>query len=175
MIVKKTLLAGIIFCLVCFVANSGFAADLKIGVMNVQKIIVTCDAGKEAKGRFDTKMKKLQSSFKAEEEALKGLQAEIKKKSSAWSEETKAEKAREFQKKGRELQAKTEDARFEMKKMQDKELQPILKALEKVVDNYGKEKKFTAIMDAKNIIYFAKTVDITDEVVKRLNKELAKE
>lgn len=174
MIVKKTLLAGLIFSLVCLVANSCFSADLKIGIMNVQKIISECDAGKEAKGRFDAKVKELRSSFKAEEEELKALQEEIKKKSSAWNEETKAEKAREFQKKGRALQTKDEEARFEMKTLQDKELEPILKALEKVVDKYGADNKYTAIMDAKNIIYFDKAIDISDAITKKLNGELAK-
>lgn len=174
---KKLLLrGGIVVCfLVGFLfASNSFAADMKIGIMNVQKIIVQCDAGKEAKERFDVKMKELQTGFKKEEEELKELQAEIKKKSSAWSEEKKAEKVREFQKSGRELKAKTDDARFEMKQMQDKELEPILKALEKVVDQYGKDNGYTAIMDAKNgVIYFDKAIDISDEITKKLNKAMA--
>ena len=171
---QRNLLAGLIFLLGCFVASSCFAADLKIGIMNVQKIILECDAGKAAKGRFDQKMKQLQSTFKTEEDALKALQAEIKKKSSAWSEEKKAEKVREFQKNGRELQAKTEDARYEMKKMQDKELEPILKSLEQVVNKYGKDNKYTAIMDAKNgVVYFDDSIDISEIIVKKLNGVLA--
>ncbi|TKB24135.1 OmpH family outer membrane protein [Desulfopila sp. IMCC35006] len=172
---QRNLLAGLIFVFAFFTANSCFSADLKIGIMNVQKIIIECDAGKAAKGRFDTKMKQLQSSFKGEEEALKALQAEIKKKSSAWSEEKKAEKVREFQKNGRELQAKTEDARFEMKKLQDKELEPILKALEEVVNKFGKDNGYTAIMDGKNgVVYFDPSVDVSDIIVKKLNAALAK-
>ena len=172
---KRGLLSGgITLLLVCFAATGCFAADLKFGVMNVQKIIIECDAGKEAKGRFDKKMKELQTSFKSEEESLKVLQAEIKKKSSAWSEEKKAEKAREFQKSGRELQAKTEDARFEMKRMQDKELEPILKALEKVVDKYGKGNKYTAILDSKSgVVYFDGSIDISETLVKKLNEAMA--
>jgi len=170
MVFRRNLLAGLIFTLVCFAASSCLSADLKIGIMNVQRIIVECDAGKAAKGRFDVRMKELQSGFKAEEESLKALQAEIKKKSSAWSEEKKAEKVREFQKNGRELQAKTEDARFEMKKMQDKELEPILKALEKIVNDYGKENGYTAIFDSKNsVIYFDQAVDLSDIIIKKLN------
>jgi len=172
---QRNLLAGLILALVCFTANSCFSANVKIGVMNVQKIIVECDAGKAAKGRFDSKMKELQSKFKGEEQALKALQDEIKKKSSAWSEEKKAEKVREFQKNGRELQAKTEEARFEMKKLQDQELDPILKALEEVVNKYGKDNGYTAIMDGKNgVVYFDPSVDITDIIVKKLNGALAK-
>jgi outer membrane protein len=173
MVSQKKLLAGLFF-LFCFAASNCFAADLKIGIMDVQRIIVECDAGKAAKGRFDVKMKELQSSFKAEEDALKALQEEIKKKSSAWSEEKKNEKVREFQKSGRELQAKTEDARFEMKNLQDKELEPILKALETVVNAYGKDNGYTAIMDSKNgVVYYDKKIDISDAIVKKLNGALA--
>lgn len=172
---QRNLLAGLIFLFVGFTAHSCFSADLKIGVMNVQKIIVECKAGQEAKGRFDQKMMELQSGFKKEEDALKELQAEIKKKSSAWSEETKAEKVREFQKSGRELQAKTEDARFEMKQMQDKELEPILKALETIVDKYGKDNGYTLLLDAKNgVIYADSAIDITDAIIKKLNAALDK-
>ena len=161
--------------LLLFAAQGAMAADAKFAVMNVQKIIVGCKAGKAAKERFDIKMKDLQSSFKDEENDLKELQAEIKKKSSAWSEEKKAEKVRELQKSGRELKAKTEDARFEMKQMQDKELEPILKALEVVVEKYGKDQGYTMILDSKNgVLFYDKTIDISDNIVKLLDKEMAK-
>jgi outer membrane protein len=171
---RKNLLAVLVFSIVSFAVTSCFSADVKIGIMNVQRIIIECEAGKAAKSRFDVKMKELQSSFKAEEDALKEMQDEIKKKSSAWSEEKKAEKVRDFQKSGRELQAKTEDARFEMKNLQDKELEPILQALEKVVDKFGKENGYTAIMDSKNgVIYFDKKIDISDTIIKKLNGALS--
>lgn len=172
--IRKSFQIIVIASLLLFAAQGAIAADVKLGVMNVQKIIVTCKAGKAAKERFDVKMKDLQSSFSDEENDLKKLQAEIKKKSSAWSEEKKAEKVREFQKSGRELQAKTEDARFEMKQLQDKELEPILKALEKVVENYGKDQGYTMILDSKNgVIFFDKTIDLSDEIVKLLDKAMA--
>ncbi len=172
---KKIVQLGLIVSLVIFGAQGVMAKDMKLGVMNVQKIIVQCKAGKEAKERFDVKMKDLQSSFKEEEEELKALQAEIKKKSSAWSEEKKAEKVREFQKSGRELKAKTEDARFEMKQMQDKELEPILKALEKVVTKYGKDEGYSMIFDSKSgVIYFDEAIDVSEEIVSLLDKAMAK-
>jgi outer membrane protein len=171
---RKNLLAVLVFSIVSFAVTTCFSADVKIGIMNVQRIIIECEAGKAAKSRFDVKMKELQSTFKAEEDALKEMQDEIKKKSSAWSEEKKAEKVRDFQKSGRELQAKTEDARFEMKTLQDKELEPILQALEKVVDKFGKENGYTTIMDSKNgVIYFDDKIDISDTIIKKLNGALS--
>ena len=172
--IKKSFQAVVIASVLLFAAQGAMAAELKLGVMNVQKIIVGCKAGKAAKERFDVKMKDLQSSFTGEEADLKKLQAEIKKKSSAWSEEKKAEKVREFQKSGRELQAKTEDARFEMKQLQDKELEPILKSLEKVVETYGKDQGYTMILDSKSgVIFYDKTTDVSDSIMKLLDKAMA--
>jgi len=173
-VIKKSFQAIVVASVLLFAAQGAMAAELKLGVMNVQKIIVGCKAGKAAKERFDLKMKDLQSSFTGEEADLKKLQAEIKKKSSAWSEEKKAEKVREFQKNGRELQAKTEDARFEMKQLQDKELEPILKSLEKVVETYGKDQGYTMILDSKSgVIFYDKTTDVSDSIMKLLDKAMA--
>lgn len=175
MTLKKWMVALSLLCAVCLAGAGQVFAETKIGVMNVQKIITLCDAGKDAKVRFEERMKELQGKFKTEQDELVNLQKEIEKKSSAWSEEKKTEKAREFQKLRRELQAKNEDANFELKQLQEKELQPILKALEGVVSEYGKKNGYTAILDAKGgVIYSDKSIDISDALVKELNKAMAK-
>ena len=175
MVLKRILLVGMFFMFTGFLADGAKATEMKIGVMNVQKIIIQCDAGKAGKTRFEGKMKELQGKFKDEEQTLAALQKDIEKKSSAWSEETKAAKNRDFQKMKREYQTKTEDARYELKQLQDKELEPILKALEGVVLKYGKENGYTAILDSKNgVIYSDPAIDISDVIVKELNKSMTK-
>ena len=165
---------SLVLCFSLVSADPADAAEMKVGVMNVQKVLVNSVSGKAAKEKFDQKMQDLQSKFKAEEQALVDMQGEIEKKSSAWSEETKQLKVREFQKKRRELQEKSEDARFELKTLQDKELAPILKALEGVVDTYGKNNGYTLILDSKaGVIYFSDVVDITDQLVKELDAVMA--
>ena len=167
--------ALVFFCATCLAVTDQAFAETKIGVMNVQKIITLCDAGKSAKGRFEAKMKELQGKFQSEQDTLVNLQQEIEKKSSAWSEEKKTDKAREFQKLRRELKEKNDDANFELKQLQEKELQPILKALEGVVDAYGKKNGYTAILDVKGgVIYYDKSVEISDEIVKDLNVAMKK-
>jgi len=164
----------LLLCLSPFSVVLADAAEMKVGVMNVQKVLVNSVSGKTAKEKFDQKMQDLQSKFKAEEQELVDMQGEIEKKSSAWSEETKQVKMREFQKKRRELQEKSEDARFELKTLQDKELAPILKALEGVVDTFGKNNGYTLILDSKaGVIYFSDAVDITDQLVDQLDAAMA--
>lgn len=166
-------LVAVLLACVGLVVGECSAAEMKLGVINVQKVLLTCEAGKKAKEKVDAKMKELQGTFKQDEEALKALQDEIKKKSSAWSEEKKAEKVREYQKNGRELQVKTDDAKFEMKQLQDKEVEPILKALEKVVEKFGKDNKYTAVLESRNGLYFDDSIDITDTIIKKLNEAMA--
>jgi outer membrane protein len=166
-------MVAVLFVCVGLVVAECPAAEMKIGVINVQKVLLTCEAGKKAKEKVDAKMKELQGTFKQDEDALKALQDEIKKKSSAWSEEKKAEKVREYQKNGRELQVKTDDAKFEMKQLQDKEVEPILKALEKIVEKFGKEKGYTAVLESRNGLYFDDSIDVTDTIIKKLNEAMA--
>lgn len=169
-----TIIALLCLGLSLAVANSAIAEEVKVGVMNVQKVLTSSVAGKIAKEKFDAKMNELQAKFKLEEEELVAMQKDIEKKSSAWSEETKQAKVLEFQKKRRELQQKTEEARIELKGLQDKELAPILKALEKVVDTYGSANGYTVILDAKNhVIYFDKSVDISDKLIVELDVAMA--
>ncbi len=170
------MLAGIFCCLIGLLSvNVGAvnAADVKVGIMNVQKVLVKCTAGAKAKETFDKKIKEVESKFKKEQDALVALQGEIEKKSSIWSKEKKEEKVLEFKKMRREFQSKTEDARLEMKQLQDKELEPILKAMEKVVADYGKEHNFTMILESKSgIVYFNEAVDISDDLIKEMDKSM---
>jgi len=148
------------------------AAEVKIGMMNIQKIISLSDYGQAATKRFQARGKELEAKFKPEQENLIALQKDIEKKSSAWSEEVRADKIREFQKRQRDFQVKTDDARFELKQMQDKELEPILKALQSIVEKIGKDGGYTMIVEARSGLYFDQSIDLSDTIIKRLNSTL---
>ncbi len=149
------------------------AADQKIGVMNIQKVLLESAAGRKAKAVFEKRMNELQGKFKTEQDGLIALQKEIEKKSSAWSKDKKASKIRELQLGQRELQVKSEDAQMELRQLQDKELEPILKMLQTVVSSYGVKNGFTAILDSKvAVLYADPNIDVSESVKKELDKRL---
>ncbi len=163
------------FLVTIFSCGLAMAADgdVKIGIMNVQKVLVQSEAGLKAKAVFEQKNQELQASLQADQQALEQLQQEIEKKSSVWSKEKQDEQILEFNRMRRDLNTKTEDARAEMKRLQDKELEPIIKVLEKVVDDYGAKEKFTMILDAKSgVIYYDQAIDISDVLTTELNKAM---
>ncbi len=151
-------------------SQTAIAAETKIGVINMKQVLATSKAGKDAQTAIEKKMKELQASFKKDEESLIALQKEIEKKSSAWSDEVKQEKAIEFQKKRRDLGVKQEDANLELKNMREQHVNPILKELEKVVTSYGKEQGYTLILPRNGLLFAAESVDISEEITKALNE-----
>ncbi|AGF78667.1 outer membrane protein [Desulfocapsa sulfexigens DSM 10523] len=173
---KHLLLAVSLVAVTAFTFGSGVAQSAetqKIGVMNIQKVLLESTAGKTAKGVFEKRMNELQEKFKVEQDALIALQQEIEKKSSAWSKDKKGEKIRELQMGQRELQVKSEDAKMELKQLQDKELEPILNMLQTVVNAYGEKNGFSVILDSKvAVLYAAPGVDVSDEVKEELNKRM---
>ncbi len=163
---------GVFLAVSLMTVGSSFAADSKIGVINMQKVLAGSDAGKQAQKDLEKKMDELKGTFKADEDALLALQEEIEKKSSAWSDEMKQEKAIEFQQKRRDLGTKQEDANLELKQLREKHLAPILKKLETVVKDEAKKGKFTIVMPNTAVLYMDDAADITDAITKALNKAM---
>lgn len=157
-----------------FFTGSACAEGGSIAVLDMQKVLLNSDMGKAAQIELEKKVSELEAKFKKEEDELKALQDEIEKKSSVWSEEKKQEKAIEFQKLRRDLRVKQEDAQLELKQMQDKQVSPILKELEGVVDKYAKEKGISVILPREATLYRNSSVDITEEITQALNAATAK-
>ena len=154
-------------------SSSARAEVQKIGVMNIQKVLLESTAGRKAKEVFEKRMNELQEKFKTEQEALVALQQEIEKKSSAWSKDKKGEKVRELQLGQRELQMKSEDAKMELKQLQDKELEPILTMLQTVVNSFGKKNGYAVILDSKiAVLYADSSVDVSEAVQKELDQRM---
>lgn len=172
----KNLMVTLVLAGMVTITSTGQAiAASKIGIIDFQSILSTSDAGRATKGKLESRMQELQDEFKAEQEALVALQQEIEKKSSAWSEEKTKEKMADLRKKRRDLQLKNEDAKVELKQLQDKELKPILTALKGVVDKHGAKNGYTAILEKNSsVVYFDKSIEITDAIVKELNAAMTK-
>ena len=145
------------------------AADLKIGVVNMQKVIATSKAGKRAQSVLEQKMKTYDASFKKDRDSLLSMRSEIEKKSSAWSDSVKQEKFQAFQKKSAEFGAKEREANQEMRKLQEQHVQPVLKKLEEVIQSVAKSGNYDLIVPNTAGLFASGGLDVTDDIVKALD------
>ncbi len=151
--------------------RSAVAAEQKIGVVDIQKVLATSDAGKKAQQAIQARVKKLQEEFKADKLAFDALQKEYKKKKSAWSEQVRQEKEIELKKKRRDLGIKQDDAKLELNKLSEEKTAPLVEKLKTIVPKVAKEKGFDIILHVNATAFKSERVDVTDEVAKALNKE----
>lgn len=166
-------------CLFCLFSGPQEArsADLKIGTISLQDVLEQSQAGKDAQQQLEAKVEEFKNKFSSEQQGLEEMGAEIEKKRSVWSQEVLEEKERDYQKKLREFKLKTDDAQFEIKQLEKKVMEPILKDLHEIIADYGMKENFTMIFEntrkglrsRTGLLFSSDEVDITEQILKLLD------
>jgi len=142
----------------------------QIVTVNIQDVLLGSTAGQEVKKVLEGKVGEYQSKFQKEQEEVDALRAEIEKKSSVWSQEVREEKERDYQKRVREMQLKSEDAQFELQQLEKQVMSPVLNELQKVIKEVGEKKGYALILDSRaGLLYVDSSLDISDMVRKELD------
>jgi outer membrane protein len=155
----------------CLVNSNAIAAENKgIVTVNIQEVLLGSSSGQAVKKVLEEKVLEFQEKFQTEQEEVEAMRAEIEKKSSVWSQQVREEKEREYQKMVRELQAKSEDAQFEMQQLEKQIMEPVVQELQKVIADMGEKNSYAMIIDSRaGLLYFDKTLDISELVTKELD------
>lgn len=169
---------GFLLCMVIFILFVGIAQaqptqePLKIGVIDIKRVINTSKYGQEVMDQLQKKYEELQAKLEAKGKELEALKEEIEKKGQLWSQELREKKQSEYQKKLRELKAMQEDAQFEMQELERKLLDPVFKELETVIKNFVEKEKYDLILEKTQpgIYYASPRIDLSPQVVDLFNK-----
>ena len=97
------------------------AADLKIGVVDLQRALNESKEGRRAKEQFKVEFERLQESLKSEKDELDRMKQDLEKKSLVLKEDQRQSLAEEFERKRRDLRRKLEDSDADLRK-KDSEL-----------------------------------------------------
>ena len=161
------LLAGTI----CLVSSNAIAAEKnKIVTVNIQEVLLGSTAGKAVKKVLEEKIAEFQNKFQTNQEEVDAMRAEIEKKSSVWSQQVREEKERDYQKRVRELQLKSEDAQFELQQLEKQVMEPVAQELQKVIAEMGEKNGYSMIIDSRaGLLYVDKALDISELVQKELD------
>lgn len=164
--------AAFLACLSPWPAGAADGPPVKIGVINMQKVVRQSEAGKAAMEKLNKKFSRLQKELQAKQEELKAFKEDMEKKAPLMSEDARAEKERQYKKMVREYKSRSDDAQFEMRQAENKTMEPILKELEKVVTKIAKQGHYAIILEKNmpGLYYVSPQVDLTDEVIKAYDK-----
>jgi outer membrane protein len=150
------------------------AKQIKIAVIDMQRVVRTSTAGQKAVENLNIKFESLQKQLREKQDEIKALKEELEKKGPLMNEVARAEKEREYRKALRDFKEESDDAQFEMRQAESKSMEPILKELEKIVNRIGREDRYTLILETNmpGIYYNDTSIDITDEVIKVYDNEI---
>jgi len=166
----KKLFVPMLFAAALAVALPAFAAETRLGTIDMQKVLLLSDAGKDAKEQLAVKAAKYEAEKNVKEEELKKLKGELEKQSVLLSETARVAKEKDYQQKLKEYQRFLKDAQDDLQTKNDEFTNKIVDEIVKVVQDYGKKNGYTYIF-VKNdgMIYMDDKVDLTDELLKQFN------
>lgn len=162
-----------IVCALMLLAAGSFgnvllAAGLKIGYVDIAAVFDQYSGTKKNKEGLEKEIKIKQEVIEKMGEELKKLRESVQAQEATLSPEEKKEKLAEVERKSQELQKYTEEAESDLRKREADLTESILKKIYQIVQQVGKEKEFTIILDKNNVLYGIESWDITEDVLKRI-------
>ena len=153
-------------------ATSG---TIKIGVINVERLVQESALGKEAFNR----VKKLNDSKKDEgdklQKELRDMEQKLADQGSSMADDKRETLQKSYQEKAIAFKRFQDDANRDLEAAQKKELSELERRVFPVINQVGKEKGFTLIFNKfqSGLVFADDAVDITDDVLKVFNTTVA--
>lgn len=152
---------------------AGRAEDLKVGVVDSRRAMVSSKEGRAADKVMADLFEKKKKKIEPLDEELKRRKEEFDSQRFVLSKEALEERRLDLMKRQRDLERAMSEAQEELEIEQRKLMQPLVKHTDEVLTKLGKEKKFTVILEKSSpgVLYFKDSLDITDLVIQRLDED----
>jgi len=150
---------------------SVMAADgSKIGSVDIQRVLLMSDAGKEAKDQLGQKAAKYEAEKTAKETELKKLKGELESQGSLLNDSARGSKERDYQQRLKEYQRFLKDAQDDLQAKNDEFTGKIVDEIVKVAQEFGRTNGYTAIfVKNETMVFLDPSADVTDAVLKAFN------
>jgi outer membrane protein len=143
-----------------------------IGFVNVDYLIQNSNIGKKLLANINDKDKKNLDNLKKKNQILQDLESSIKKKKNVISDEAYNKEVIDFKKKFQEFSKEKNKIIKEFNVFKKKEIENIFKKINPIINDYMEENSVNLLFDSKNIFMGAKKLNLTEDILKKINNEL---
>jgi outer membrane protein len=161
--------------LVAAVAAPAAAQAVKVGVIDVQRLVTDSVAGKEALAR----LKKLQddkvAEGKSKQEEIEGLRKRLNEGRLSLADDKIAELEKQLEERITAIRRFQEDAERELNKSRDTAFQEIERKVAPLIEAAGREGGYTLIFNKfqSGLVFAIESADITDQIIQRFDASAA--
>jgi outer membrane protein len=145
---------------------------IKVGVVNSQRAFESSAAGKKAAGQLQERDNRIKSDLARMDNELKQLQTKLSAQRLTMSADALLQLQGDIDKKTTAQKRYQEDATRDIQKLQYDIVQRVRGDMVSVVETIAKEKGLDLVIDlgSSGVVYFNKTIEITDDVIKRYDE-----
>lgn len=167
---KNSFLSALLI-LTLMIPSFGYAKE-SIGVVQVPLVIKECKAGMKARAAMEEEINSRKKVLQTQDKELKKLKTEIEKE----KDHTKKEALQgEFYKKAENLKRNWDDFNRELKQIDERLTNLLLKDIRVVSQQVGAAKGLSIVMEYSPLImYMDSSVDITKDIIKQYDENLEK-
>ena len=146
-------------------------AEMRIAVVDMQRALNECDAGKKAKDQVKSKFEKSQDSLKRQREDLDRMKDDYDRKALVLKDEERRNLEKDLESRGLEFKRKYEDFQRDLKRTDAELTAGIVEELYGIVRDYGARNSYSMVLEASSgaLLYADKALDVTEEIVKLHN------
>ncbi len=156
---------------ILLVLNVASYAAEKVGYINLQRLVNESDMGKAAKEDIQRLRSEKEKELKGKLKEINELRALIDEQGESMDFAERRDKAQELNRAYKDYQRLLEDAKEDISNEDQELVAIILQKADPVLKEVAKKQRYTIILkDANAIGYLDPSVDITDDVLKELNK-----
>lgn len=160
---------GISLIMALILSAPAFAADVKIGVVDMRQILRESKAAKKAQDTYRKDLEAKRATVAAKQEEIQEMEAQFKKDEARMTPESRQKAAIQLAKDVRELKITAGDMEEELKRMDRDMTQKIVNDVMKVVNDFTKKGNYTIILERSNVLDLNQGVDITDVIIKQFD------
>lgn len=172
-LVVSGLLAGILTA--SFSAGDAQAQQLPpavVAVIDYQRILRDSAAARSIREQVEARRNAYQEEINKQEQRLREADKEVAKQRSLLTTDAFAEKRRQYEQDVAQVQKMVQDRRRELDSVSAGALNEVKKALIVVVTGIADERGFNIVLPTSDVLFFARKIDLTDEVLAKLDESL---
>lgn len=149
-------------------------AEPKVVVVDIQRIMRDSLAAKDLKTQLESQRNSYQSDIKNKEDKLKKEEDDLGKQKNVLSKDALTQKQKSFVDEINNVRKDVEEKRVKLDNAYKQALNEIQSAVQDIINDMAKEQGFNLAIPTSQLVYADKSFDVSDEVLKRLDKKLPK-
>ena len=144
----------------------------KIAIINIDYLIQNSNVGKKFLSNIKNEDQKNLDNLKNKNVILQELELSIQKKKNIISSEAYNKEVLEFKKKFQEFSNEKNQIVKKFNDFKQKELENLFKKINPIINDYMDQNSVKILFDSKNIFMSSNELNLTDDILKKINNEL---